>query len=294
MPASSTRAVDNAEIVITGATNGIGKEIARDLAGRHARLTLVARNPHKAQDTADELLGLGAAHVDIVEADLADLNSVRAASVRLQRRLEHIDVLINNAGITLFRSEAPTVDGYDRMIATNHLAPFLLTNEILELLTAAPSARIVHTASEAHRHAHRPDPATLGQPREYGLAGGQLVYGESKLLNILFTKELARRLHGTRVTANCFCPGAVSTGLVRDSSRISRVWSTGARARILRRPAAGAAAGLRLVLDPDLDGVTGQFFTSTPGLRLLPPVAALADHRLHQQIWQRSAELVGL
>ncbi|MGW4535500.1 SDR family NAD(P)-dependent oxidoreductase [Nocardia sp. NPDC004340] len=294
MSAPAARSVDKAEIVITGATNGIGKEIARDLATRHTRLTLIARNPRKAAETTAELLALGAAHVDVVEADLSDLSSVRAATARLHDRLDHIDVLVNNAGITLFRSEPPTVDGFDAMIATNHLAPFLLTVGVLDLLTKTPGARVVNTASEAHRHARRPDAPTLARPTEYGAWGGQLVYGQSKLLNILFTKELARQLHGTTVTANCFCPGAVSTGLVRDSSAVSSTWSVGARARILRRPAAGARPGLRLILDPALDGVTGRFVTSTPGLRFLPPLAALSDTALHQRIWQRSAELTGV
>ncbi|MGW4241880.1 SDR family NAD(P)-dependent oxidoreductase [Nocardia sp. NPDC004722] len=294
MSVLEARSVENAEIVVTGATNGIGKEIARDLAARHARLTLLARNPRKAKETAEELTALGAADVTIVEADLADLSSVRDATAQLHSRLDHIDVLVNNAGITLFHSEPPTVDGFDPMIAVNHLAPFLLTTNVLDLLEASPVARIVNTASEAHRHARQPDATTLARPLDYGPMVGQLIYGQSKLLNILFTKELARRLNGTRVTANCFCPGAVSTGLVRGSSRISGLWSLGARAHILRGPAQGARPGLRLILDPALEGVTGQFFTSTPGMRLLPPVAALSNYPLQQQLWQRSAELVGI
>lgn len=294
MSAAAERPIDNAEIVITGATNGIGKQIARSLAARHARLTLIARNPLKAKETAQELIAQGAAEVRTVPADLADLSSVRAATAQLNAELDHIDVLINNAGITLFRSEPPTVDGFEPMVATNHLAPFLLTAGVLDLLRASPSARVVNTASEAHRHSRRPDPDTLAEPVEYGLAGGQLIYGQSKLLNILFTKELARRLSGTRITANCFCPGAVSTGLVRGSSRVSRTWSIGERLGILRHPAQGARPGLRLVLDPALDGVTGEFFTSTPGMRFLPPLAALSDYPFQQRIWERSAELTGV
>ncbi|AHH19968.1 putative oxidoreductase, SDR-family [Nocardia nova SH22a] len=295
MPELTERSIRNLQVVITGATNGIGKEIARGVATRGARIVLLARDRPKAEGVATELTALGAAAVEIVEVDLAQLDSVRAAVIELHSRLSHIDVLVNNAGVTLFSSGRPTVDGFEPQIAINHLAPFLLTLSTLDLLRAAPSpARIIVTASEGHRHASLPDPATLAEPVRYGLLRGQLVYGQSKLLNILFTKVLARRLAGTGTTVNCFCPGVVSTGLVRGNSLVSWLWGLGERAHLLRRPEQGARMGLRLILDPGLEGVSGEFFTSTPGLRLLPPVRAMTEYELQRQIWHRSAELVGV
>lgn len=287
------RSIAGAEIVMTGATNGIGKEIARSLVRRGAALTLIARSETKGLDTADELAEERGASVRprLIIADLADLGSVRRAAAELGSHLDRVDVLVNNAGI-LALSGRPTVDGYDSMVATNHLGPFLLTTEVLELLRVANSARIVTTASEAHRVSRRPDPATFARPRTFGSGGAQRVYGESKLLNILFTAELARRLTGTGVTANCFCPGAVASGLNRESGFISRAGPLAARTPFVRTPVQGAQMGLRLVLDPDLDGVSGKFFSSTPGMRFVPRVSACEDANLAQQLWSRSAELV--
>ncbi|AHH19963.1 putative oxidoreductase, SDR-family [Nocardia nova SH22a] len=288
------RSIDGSRVVITGATNGIGLEIARGLARRGAALTLLARNLEKAAATAAELVSIGAVDADIVEADLSSAASVRAAAAVLHDRLRQIDVLVNNAGINQLRSGDPTVDGWDRQIATNHLGPFLLTTSVLDLLERAPAARVVGTASEAHRAGGRLDPVTFERPTGFGIAGAQLKYGQSKLLNILFTRELARRTAGSGVTANCFCPGAVASGLMRGSVVVDRVARAAGRGRILRRPEEGARMGLRLVLDPHLADVSGEFFTSTPGLRLLPPVRSLSDFELQRDIWRRSAELVAL
>jgi retinol dehydrogenase-12 len=277
-------------VVITGATSGIGEAMARDLAARGLRLTLVARDAAKAASTARELAALpGAAGVpDVVLCDLADLASVRRAARELEERHEAIDVLISNAGM---RSFAPgtTADGFELMMGTNHLGPFLLTNLLLDLLTAAPSARVVVTASEAHRTAGRVDLATLAEPVVSGPVGAERRYGQSKLMSILFTQELADRLAGTRVTVNCFCPGAVATGLVRET----RWLDVGARL-LSRTPAQGARMGVRLVVDPDLETTTGRFFSSTPGLRRLAPVSARADRAYQRAAWERSATLVGL
>jgi retinol dehydrogenase-12 len=292
---TAERNVRDLRVVITGATSGIGEEIARGLVRRGAAVTIVARNKAKADAVATEL-AVGAAEApapEVVLADLGDLASVRRAAAELDRRYDRIDVLVNNAGLAVM-SPARSADGFELMMATNHLGPFLLTNLLLGKLSRSGAARIVGTASEAHRVGGRPNLRTLAEPLDYGVLGGQAAYGRSKLMNILFTAELARRLDGLGVTANCFCPGLVATGLARDVQGIQRAATFLARTPFVRHPEQGARMGLRLVLDPALDGVSGQFFTSTPGARLLPPVAARNDARYQRELWDRSAELVGL
>ncbi|HEX4359320.1 MAG TPA: SDR family NAD(P)-dependent oxidoreductase [Pseudonocardia sp.] len=296
MTRPAERSVRDLRIVVTGATEGIGKEIARGLVDRGAAVTIVARNEAKAEATVRELAaGSGGAHVpEVVLADLSDLGSVRRAADELGSRYDRIDVLVNNAGIAALRPAA-SVDGFELMMATNHLGPFLLTNLLLPVLTKSAPARIVNTASEAHRFTLRPDPATLAQPLEYGPLGGQAVYGRSKLMNVLSTAELARRLAGTGVTVNCFCPGFVATGLTRDlGERARSVARVVSRTPLLRRPEQGARLGLRLVLDPEMAAFNGRFFTSTPGAGLVPAVASRSDVPLQRRLWERSAELVGL
>jgi NAD(P)-dependent dehydrogenase (short-subunit alcohol dehydrogenase family) len=282
--------------VVTGATEGIGKEIARGLVERGAAVTIVARNPTKAEATVRELAAsvTGGPPTEVVLADLGDLGSVRRAADELRTRYDRIDVLVNNAGIVATRP-VTSPDGFEIMMATNHLGPFLLTNLLLPVLRESGPARIVGTASEAHRFSSPLDPTTLAQPLEYGSAGAQVVYASTKLMNVLSTAELARRLAGTPVTANCFCPGFVATGLSRDlGDRGQHVMRLVSRTPLLRRPEQGARMGLRLVLDPALAGTSGRFFTSTPGARLVPAVASRSNVPLQRELWERSAELVGL
>ena len=292
---SGERDISGERIVVTGATSGIGKEIARALATRGADLVLLARDSGRAEATAAEL-GAEPGAVDepeTVRCDLADLGSVRAAAAELGERYERIDVLVNNAGTRSF-SPATTVDGYEHHMGTNHLGPFLLTNLVIDLVREAAPSRIVVTASEAHRLGGTPDLDRLGEPEQFGVTGADRVYGRSKLMNILFTQELARRLEGSGVTANCFCPGIVGTGLVRDNRFLDTAGRVLSHTPLVRRPEQGARMGVRLVLDPDLADVSGEFFTSTPGMRFLPAVGIRDDAVFQRRAWERSAELVGL
>ncbi|MEA2348477.1 MAG: retinol dehydrogenase 12, partial [Thermoleophilaceae bacterium] len=204
-----------------------------------------------------------------------------------------IDVLVNNAGMRTFNPE-PSADGYELMMASNHLGPFLLTNLLLDLLEAAAPSRVVITASEAHRFGGAVDLDHLAEPRPVGLRGAEQLYGQSKLMNILFTQELAERLEGTRVSVNCFCPGVVATGLVRDTPLVERAAELLARSPLIRTPEQGARMGIRLATDPALSTTSGRFFTSTPGLRFLPTAGTRTDPAYQVRAWERSAELVGL
>lgn len=289
------RAIAGERIVITGATSGIGKELARGLAARGAELTLLARDAEKAATTAAELAQTpgAVATPEVVLCDLADLGSVRAAADELHTLHNHIDVLVGNAGMRSF-VPATTVDGYEQMLATNHLGPFLLTNLLLDLLRAGAPSRIVITASEAHRFAGRVDLERMGEPQQFGIRGAERLYGGSKLLSIVFTAELGQRVDGSGVTANCFCPGAVATGLVRDTPALDLAARVLSRTPLIRRADQGARMGIRLVVDPGLAAANGRFFTSTPGLRFLPRASVLDDAAYRQRAWERSAELVGL
>jgi retinol dehydrogenase 12 len=285
--------VGDARVVITGATSGIGKAAALELARQGARLTMVCRNEDKGTATVAELgetvPGLSA---DIVVCDLSDLASVRRAGRELTERYDAIDVLINNAGVNDIRSSR-TAEGFDHMMASNYLGPFLLTRLLLDRVKAAAPSRIVVVGSEAHRMAGPFDPERFEALGRYGLMNNNVAYGRTKLLDQLFTKELARRLEGTGVSANSVCPGFVATNLV-DMGRLRPIMEAATRTPFVNTPAEGARLVVRLASDPKLEGVTGRFYTTTPGMRLLPPVPAMLDTGLQRRIWERTERLVGL
>jgi NAD(P)-dependent dehydrogenase (short-subunit alcohol dehydrogenase family) len=288
-----TGTIRNARVVITGATSGIGRAAALELARQGARLTIVCRDTDKGAATVAELRdavpGLSA---DVVRCDLADLESVRRAGFELVDRYDAIDVLINNAGVNDTEASL-TVDGFDHMMASNYLGPFLLTRLVLDRVKAAAPSRIVVVGSEAHRMAGPFDPERFEDLGRYGPVNNTPAYGRTKLLDQLFTNELARRLEGTGVTANSVCPGLVATNLV-DMGPLRPIMQAAARTPFVNTPAEGARLVVRLATDPKLEGVTGRFYTTTPGMRLLPPVPAMLDTRLQRRVWDRTEVLVGL
>ncbi|RJL21734.1 SDR family NAD(P)-dependent oxidoreductase [Bailinhaonella thermotolerans] len=272
--------------IVTGATSGIGKEMAREFVRRGARVVIVCRNPDKGGKTLAEIGG-----GEMVVADLSVLSETRAAAHRILAEHDRIDVLMNNAGVHT-RAAETSREGFDLMVATNHLSPFLFTDLLLPLVRRA-AGRVVATASEAHRWADRLDLDRFAEPSGYGPLGATRVYGRSKLMNILTTEELGRRLAGTGATANSFCPGAVATALFPDPLLL-RLASLAARTPLVRTPEEGARMGVRLATDPKLAHVTGRFFTSTPAARLLPRAGGRGDERLARALWSRTAALVGL
>lgn len=274
-------------------TSGIGKEVARGLARAGFLVGIVCRSEVRAAATVEELArDVPGARVETFIGDLSVLMDVQRVAVSLEERFDRLDVLVNNAGVHLLRAKV-SADGYDRMIATNHLGPFLLTNLLLGLLEKGAPSRVVVVASEAHRQSDRLDVERMAEPGAYGAAGSLRVYGRSKLLNILFAQELARRMEGSGVTVNAMCPGFVATGLSREipgSERVGALLSRTPVVRTRRRGADGAAAdagrGVR--------GRSGGFHSSTPGAGLLPTVGALKDPELRRAVWDRSSRLVGL
>ncbi|MGC5360070.1 SDR family NAD(P)-dependent oxidoreductase [Streptomyces sp. DT24] len=280
--------------VVTGATSGIGKESARGLVAAGARLVFICRDRARGEATLAELnRERPAADVRMIVADLSALGDVRRAAEEVHDLLPRLDVLVNNAGTHDLRPRT-SAEGFDRMIATNHLGPFLLTNLLVDLLERGAPSRIVMVASESHRSVLRIDPRTFAEPGSYGPLGSLAVYARSKLLNVLVTQEIARRWTSRGITANAFCPGLVSTGLARNIPMGSVLFSLAERTPLVRNARQGAEQALRLAGDPRFTGRSGGFYSTTPGAVLLPPALHRFRPGLQCAVWERSEELVGL
>jgi retinol dehydrogenase 12 len=276
--------------VVTGASSGIGKETARELAKRGMHVAIVCRNPAKGEETLGELTVSAASNIDLFLADLSLLSEVRKLAVDLHAKYDAVDALVNNAGVNLSQ-RTETAEGFDTMMATNYLAPVLLTHLVGDLLLAAPQGRVVNVASEAHRFASSID---FDQLPDLGNYGGGLIanraYGLTKLLLILHTQELARRFESTPVTANSLCPGLVATNLVGAQAMVTRLGNVLARTPLVRTPRQGAQMSVKLASDTRMDDVSGQFFTSTPAARVLPAVGARGDEALQRELWDQTEQ----
>ncbi len=271
--------------VLTGASSGIGLAACVALAGLGATMVLVARDRGRGEAALAEVGAAATGAEPTLElADLSSLEQVRDLARRLAE-LPRIDVLINNAGLVVGRREY-TADGIERTFAVNHLAPFLLTNLLLAKLMANPSARVVTVASTAHRWAML-DPEQAARP---GFYLPMLAYGNSKLANILFTRELARRLSGTTVTASCLHPGTVSTRF----GHTGRPWlrlGVAIGAPLLRSPQSGARTVVYLASSAAVSGQSGGYYVSC---KRRQPSRAARDDDLARRLWDVSAKLTGL
>ena len=273
-------------VVITGGTSGIGEVAAVALAKMGARIVLVARDKSRGDATLARLRDSapGIAH-SVHFADLLRLAEMKRVAAEIADREPRIDVLINNAG-ALFAKRQLTEDGLERTFALNHMAYFVMTAGLCERLLASGPARIINTASGAHQGAT----LNFDDLQSTKSFGARKVYGQSKLCNILFTRELARRLQGTGVTANCLHPGFVATRFGDQSGGlISRlVWFAKFFAI---SPAKGAETIIYLASSPDAREMTGQYFyKSAP----TTPSSAAQDDRSALLLWQRSAALAGM
>jgi retinol dehydrogenase 12 len=270
--------------VVTGATSGIGKAAATALAGMGAQVVLVGRDRGRAEAAAAGIGAIGAVPPKVEIADLASMEQVRALAGRLAS-LERIDVLINNAGLVLGERRV-TTDGFEYVFAVNHLAPFLLTNLLLPKLTESTPARVVTVASDAHSAAK----LDLDDPgQEHGWNSWRS-YANSKLANILFTRELARRIDGIGVTANCAHPGTVRTGFGREGSPLLRLGTAIARPFFLS-PERGADTIVYLASSPDVAGETGGYYVKR---QRREPSAAARDDATARELWDISAKMTGL
>jgi NAD(P)-dependent dehydrogenase (short-subunit alcohol dehydrogenase family) len=271
-------------VVVTGASNGIGLHTATGLARLGASVALVARDRARGEAAlaaTREASAGGAASLFL--ADLASLGQVRRLGAELAAALPRLDVLVNNAG-AIHVTRKVSEDGHELTFAVNHLAPFLLTALLLPRLRAAAPARVVTVSSEAHRMAPL-DLDDLQAERGYG---GMKVYGRSKLANVLFANELARRLDGDGVTSNSLHPGVVATGFGRNDPGWLRLLVTVARP-FLVTPEKGARTSIHVAASPELARVSGRYFKDR---REVAPAPFARDAGVQRRLWEISERLV--
>jgi NAD(P)-dependent dehydrogenase (short-subunit alcohol dehydrogenase family) len=273
-------------VVISGATSGIGEIAAQKLAGMGARIVLVARNAARGQKTLTRLPSLGAGSVhSIYYGELSRIADCKRVAAEISAAEPRVDVLINNAG-ALFGSRQVTSDDLEETFATNHMSYFVLTRGLEAPLRAAGNARVVSTASDAHK-GFTLDFDDLQAARAYS---GFRVYGKSKLCNILFTRELARRWAGAGITANCLHPGFVATrfgdasgGFLSSAVRFAKLFAIS--------PEKGAETIIYLASSPEVAATSGEYFYKC---RPATPTAGGRDDAAANRLWVESAKLAGL
>jgi NAD(P)-dependent dehydrogenase (short-subunit alcohol dehydrogenase family) len=283
---SRTARMDGKVCLVTGATNGIGLEASKALAGLGATVVLVGRDPGRIESSlAYVRQAVPDAKVESLQADFTCLKDVRALAEAFKARHSRLDVLLNNAGLVLHERQV-TKDGFEATLGINHLAPFLLTHLLLEVLKASGPARVVNVSSEAHRYA-KLDLSDLQAERGYNM---MRVYGNSKLANILFTQALARRLTGSQVTTNSLHPGVVRTGFGHNTEGWMR-FAVQAFGLFFLTAEQGARTSVYLSSSPEVEGVSGQYFIKC---RPKKPSGDARDEQLAERLWQVSAELTGV
>ncbi len=291
LPAPAMGAMRGKVCVVTGGSAGIGTQTALGLARLGATVTIVGRDPLATAAAVGEIRSRsGNARVEALLADFSSQAAVRRLAAEVARRHECVDVLINNAGTTRTRREV-TEDGIELQFAVNHLAPYLLTRLLLPLLRASAAARVVTVSSDIHRRAAI-DFADLQGERRYS---GSRAYARSKLANVLFTYELARRLEGTTATVNCLHPGIIAgssfgrnyPGYIQPALRLLAALPL----PFITSVEDGATTSLYLASSPEVATVTGRYFVKCRPVR---SAAATYDRAAQGRLWEVSARLTGL
>ncbi|TWD93483.1 NAD(P)-dependent dehydrogenase (short-subunit alcohol dehydrogenase family) [Neobacillus bataviensis] len=278
-------------IVMTGATSGIGQIAAIEVAKRGAYLVLTARNKERAKAT-EKLIkeAVPNTEVDFYFGDLSLMKDVRRIGIEIKQNYSKIDILIHNAGLHGFEQRV-TSEGFAEMIAVNYLTPWLLTNLLKDSLLKAKNAKIINVASEASRnHGELKLPCDLTDTSPFTVRGSSKIYGKTKLLNIMFTRELVRQFSGTKVTANALNPGFNNTGLGRDL-RISSVLGKILKILNIGDPKRGADIIVRLALDSEYERVTGGYFNVGTGDKI-DPIYPGKDVSMQQRLWNDTKELL--
>ncbi|MGD2252199.1 MAG: SDR family oxidoreductase [Anaerolineales bacterium] len=272
--------------MVTGATSGIGEATALALAQMGATVVVAGRSEQKCQATVDRIVQhTGNQQVEHMLADFSVLAEVRQMAADFVRRHSKLDVLVNNAG-AMFLRRSLSLDGYEMTFAVNHMAPFLLTYLLLDTIKASAPARVVNVASGGHRRKVL-DFDDLQSRKRYS---PMRVYGKSKLANMLFTYELARRLKGTGVTANAMHPGFVRTNMGANNGWFVRLMLPLIHIASLT-PEQGARTAVYLAASPEVEGVSGKYFINCAPARSSRPSH---DREAAARLWQASTEMVGL
>jgi len=273
-------------VLVTGATRGIGYATADALARMGAKVIVHGRDKERVR-SACFAIAQSALHAEIqgAVADLSSLDEVRQLARDVEAQNDRLDVLINNAGIVT-RKREETVDGHERQLAVNHLAPFVLTHALLHKLRSTPGARIVNVASNAHRRAAFDLGDLNWEQRRYSGVGA---YGATKLANILFTRHLAGRLDGTGVTANCLHPGVVATNIFTGLGLFGKFFGILTKPLLLSSER-GAQTSIFLAASDEAAGFNGKFFDRK---QPVSPAPAALDDVAAERLWHLSEELTG-
>jgi NAD(P)-dependent dehydrogenase (short-subunit alcohol dehydrogenase family) len=282
------RSMEGKTVLITGANSGVGFATARELAQRGARVVMVCRDSVRGEVAREQIAkSPGATDPIVLLADLSSQAEVRRLADDVRTRFQSIDVLINNAG-AVFSERELSVEGIEKTFAINHLAPFLLTNLLFDLVREAPAGRIVTVGSRSYSSALDFEDLQSEKGHHFLFA-----YFKSKLENILFTYELARRCKGTGVTANCLCPGPTRTGFGDNLQGWPRLFPLLMKQIpfLFSSPEKGARTSIYLASSPEVAGVSGRFFMDCGERRTRPYTHNLEVAR---RLWRVSEELVGL
>jgi len=281
------RDMHGSTVLVTGGTGGIGLATASGLAGLGARVGVVGRSSARGMAAADAVRQkVPAAQVDVFEADMSSQVEVRRLAAEVKATYPRLDVLVNNVG-GYWAHRHVTADGLERTFALNHLAPFLLTHELLDLLKASAPARVV-TVSSGAQAMGQIDFDDLQGERAYS---GQRAYNQSKLANVLFTYELARRLEDTGVTATVLHPGVVRTSFGQEDSRRWMRLMLPLVKPFMKTPEQGAATPIHLASSSEVAGVSGAYFAIR---RAKQSSSTSYDRNLARRLWEVSSALVGL
>ena len=271
--------------LVTGGTSGIGKATALALSAMGSDVVIVGRDRGRGERAAAEIRAQTGGRVDLALADLSSQAGVREIAEEFRRRYDRLDVLVNNAGLVQ-STRSETADGLETTFATNHLAPFLLTNLLLDMLEESAPSRVVTVSSEAERWGNI-DFDDLQSKKRYR---GFPVYGMTKLANIMFTYELAERLKGTGVTATCMHPGAVNTRFGTNNTGpmtiLFRLFKP-----FMRSPEQGADTVIWLASSPDAEGVSGRYYADR---KPMEPKKIANDPAARRRLWEESERLTGL
>ena len=269
--------------LVTGANSGIGKVTALELARMGARVVMVCRDRARGEAALTEIKqATGSGGLELMLCDLSSQADIRRFADQFRATHDRLDVLVNNAGVYL-RKRTTTVDHLEATLAINHLGYFLLTNLLLDMLKQGAPSRVVNVSSDAHAHGHINFDDLQGEKSYSGVKA----YCHSKLANILFTRELARRLAGTGVTANCLHPGAVATGIFRALPKpIEAIIKL-----VTMSPEKGAQTSIYLASAPAVEQVTGRYFVKCAEAR---PSSEAQDDQVASRLWAESARLTDL
>lgn len=272
-------------VMITGATGGIGKETARALQQMGAHVVIVGRNPQKTADVVAEMKAQNPSGGEVagMVADLSSLADIRRLAEEFKQKYERLDVLVNNAG-AYFTQRKLSVDGLEMTFALNHLGYFYLTHLLLDTIKASAPARIVNVSSGAHAMGK----INFDNLNSKGLFVGWTAYGTSKLMNILFTRELSRRLEGSRVTVNVLHPGFVATNFGHNGKGLWPQFVKWSQKRAIT-PEQGAQTSIYLASSPEVAGVSGAYFYKS---EIVQPSKAALDDELAERLWDVSMKII--